>query len=478
MRVSACIRMCAGVCAGLIALASVAGGFPPVEAARAALDALAGAIPEAERFVADGVVADRRTREVVLYALTTGLQIDEPAEFVLVGPHSAHDYEALAVTLARPSDLARAIEFIGVPRGRPALAEPLAFWPRGERLLGWFQPAADAQAPEKPLERLLFDHERDGPPPDRGLVYSGSIWRGDDCAADAASPGSVLSTYNEPTTLLDFPHRAEQSGVYGRFTPNPEIWMSAGALLRIRLTPEPRPGDQPRVARYRLMLSPDPEAPPAAEGLAAVRVVLTGAEDDAPVLLSGTPTEVFAKLRDQVAAGFDPYVTPVFDDALRLRQARDISDALGRLEGPKGLRLEAPLPGQLFHQAFRPPETWRKRTTRTAQPWELHVNASADDPDAWSLSLVKVRQHWREDHYRPDLEPIVFPLESPGDLAAQLERLPPGLGVILVFAPPRMPLGAVMPALRAVRETHPVVHLFIGTPLDHAPPVSDGQPDA
>lgn len=432
------------------------------------LERLRERIPEEDRFEAEGLIADRRTREVVLFALATGLGPEEPVEFILIGPDSAHAYEALAVSLALPSDIARAIEFIDVPRGQTAFSAPMTFWPRGERVLGWFRPAADEAADAKPLELLVFDRQRDAPLPDRGLVYCGSHGLNGDFAADGASPGAVISTYNEPTTVFDLPHMASQSEVYERFTPNPEWLMAPETLLRIRLQPEPRPEGRPRVERYRMRIAPATDAPAEATGLAAIAVTLERTDNRNAKPETRSPAAAFARLRDRVTAGFDPFVTPVFEDSLTLEAAQAFAAALERFEGPNGLRVEAPPDGQLYYRAFLPHAVWRIRDQRAAQPLELHVTPE-DDTATAKLTPVEIRQHWREDHYRPELEPVEHPSVSPAALPAALADIGPGLGVILVFAPPETALGAFMTALRDVQQQYPKIHLFSGLPLDTAP---------
>lgn len=423
------------------------------------LDALSAAIDPANRFRKPGIVADRAARRVTLFARATGLSAKAPVEFILVGPASGHDYEALAVTLAQPSDLCRALEFIGMPRGEPALRRPLAFWPKGERVLTTCTAAGSDTAPV-PLESLVFDIQRNAPLPPRGFVYCGSVWEGDPprCAADGGSPGSVISTYNEPGTVLDIPHQAPQSEVYERFVAAGEPRFEPETLLRIEMIPERAPGAPPRVETYTLRFVPEP---PGADGAKALRGDLL--RNGNPVLNRAGLPDVFAVLRERVEADFDPYLRPVFDDSLTLRQAKAAAEALARIEGPNGARIDAPPPGQLYYKAFMPDPRWRRREDRLAQPWELRVPPPPEngEPRAGGLTLVQTLEHWPEGEVlHPELEVREFPIETPEALPRALERLGSGLPVILVFAPAQTPLRRFMPAVREVLDTHPTVHVF------------------
>ena len=64
-----------------------------------------------------GVVADKQKGEVRLLAEAVGHRAGITAEFLLVGPLSDRAYEAAAVTVAKPGDIARAVEYLGVARG-------------------------------------------------------------------------------------------------------------------------------------------------------------------------------------------------------------------------------------------------------------------------------------------------------------------------------------------------------------------------
>ena len=89
-------------------------------------------------WVAPGVIARREPPQVEIWAEATGLTENEPVEFILIAPKSGHDYEAIAVAHALPSDIHEALEFIGLPAGAPfnpvARRGPDSRRPRGRGL--------------------------------------------------------------------------------------------------------------------------------------------------------------------------------------------------------------------------------------------------------------------------------------------------------------------------------------------------------
>lgn len=432
-----------------------------------ALRELGEDIPRDDLMLADGLLADRSSRQVLLFAVATGLGPKDVVEFILIGPQSHHDYEALAVTFAEPSVIAQAIEFIGVPRGRPAMSHPLDFWPKGERVKAFVASADEGPgAGEEPLEQLVFDKARERPLPATGLVYTGSLRENGEFTADRVSPGSIISTYNERTTVFDLPHRAGQSDVYERFAPNPERLLRRGQLLHIRLRPEERPDGRPRVERYRLQAAPDPST--GASGLAGVAPALERLDDGADERPGEFTSikEVFAFLRARVEAGFDPYVQPSFAESLTLARARAFSAALEEVEGPGGLRIMRPPEGQIYYRAFNPPEIWRARRDRPGQPRELLFEACDQALSGWRTEIVEIKEHWPDDVLRPQLETVRHSLPEPGQVPAKLEEIGPGLPVLLVFAPPEIPISFFMPVIRSLSDSHPTVYVFTGEPLD------------
>jgi len=67
-------------------------------------------------------------------AEATGLTEGTTLDFLLIGPSSGRGYEELAWSHARPSDVHKALEFIGMRPGQPFSPAKLRFWSKGERV--------------------------------------------------------------------------------------------------------------------------------------------------------------------------------------------------------------------------------------------------------------------------------------------------------------------------------------------------------
>lgn len=412
-----------------------------------------------DRFVRRGVVADRKARTVVLDAEATGLEARGIVEFPIISENSAHDYEALFIAFAKPSDISAAIEFIGVPRGRPVQPAALAFWPKGERVRISVGLPDD---PAVPIETLILDAAQENKPlPTRGFIHSGSTWAEADgqrsFAADGDGPGALAASYNEPTTVLDMPRQAQQGEVYERFVANPETLFQKGAFVRIEIVPEPRPEAYPRRVTDLVLAARAPEGAPE---IGAARLRLTEAgqgPDTAPELpLADALRACRAYLPDR-----DPYVTLDLDDSLSIQAAEDLARVLGALDNEDGLRLEPPKPGQLYYKAFLPQGAWRDRAERPTQPCELRFARGADGKG--TATLVRIEEVWSEkpDNWRPDLKVQEVPVPGPDALPALLAASDYKQPVLLVFAPGSLTLGDVMPYLRAVQATHTSLHVFV-----------------
>ncbi len=412
-------------------------------------------------FVRRGVVADRVARKVTLEAEATGLEGGGIVEFPIIAENSGHGYEALFVAFAKPSDVSAAIEFIGVPRGRPARPSDLSFWPKGERVE---VSVAREGEPLRRLEELILDVRAKGSPalPGTGFIHAGSLRLERDglpfFAADGDGPGSIASSYNEPTTVLDLPHQAQQGEVYERFVANPETLFRKGEFASIEISPEPRPDGHPlRVVDLTLAVS----APAGALEVSAVtlRILEAGQSPD-----SARALPVADALR--VCRGYlperDPYATLDWNDSISLRAATDLARVFHALDNADGLRMEAPRPGQLYYKAFLPHDAWRVRADRPTQPCELRFTR-AEGSDAATATLVRIEEIWGEnpENWRPDLKVREISLSGPASLPEALAATEVTLPVLLVFAPGDLTLGELMPYTRAVQTTHPNLHVFV-----------------
>jgi hypothetical protein len=406
-------------------------------------------------WVAAGVVADRTARSVIFVAEATGLERGATVEFLLVEPVSDRGYESLAVALARPADIAQALEYLGMPPGLPVRSAAFRFWPKGERVSMRMAPFQGGQ-PES-VSRWVTN-KLTNTPFDDSLVYVGASGapRPVIGARDVANtaPGAVAATYNEPTALLDVPEQASQSDVYGNRSVGGRTF-TKGELLLVTLQPERRPEGQRRVVDVRLTAQPVPGS--VTNGLVGVQLVGFSADPVFPAMTNDV-RGAFQRFAALAQSGRDPFVALTWDDRLTLAAARDLALALTTVEGVGGIRLDAPPQGQLFYKAFLPQEQWRNRKDRLAQPWELRLTRKGD---GWSRVLVEIREDWsKKDQLDPDLTVVEHPFTEWDELPVKIKALGGGINTLLIFAPADAPLSAFMPGARAVHEKQPLVFVF------------------
>jgi hypothetical protein len=455
-----------GVIAGAALCAAVAAGAEP-DAAAVARERNAAVVQEIFRrdtaahgdkpdfLVLPGLLADRAAQRVTLQAETTALAAGDIAEFFLIAQNSGHDYEALAVSFAKPSDIHDALVFIGLQPGQPADPGRLRFWPKGEHVLMTFQ--TTNEGPERVsarVEDLVLDTDAGRTLPRAGLVFTGSSRHagadtGGVYRADEYGPNAIASTYNEPDGVLDIPAEAQQSPVYGRRRVHAHARLfPSNSLIRVLLEPEYAIGKRRVVEASFLFTAGDTQE------VACVRQGAAETESGARLSLN----DFSGYLRSVAAGGQTPYLTVRFDDGLSLGTVRAVCALLTSLETEPGIRVEPPPPGTLCYRAFLPSEKFRDRAGRLAQPWELRLGRKQA---AVTGVLTQIRQIWDDTSITPELEVTEHPVADGRELRAALDRLGPGLPVILVFAAPDLTHGELMAFLQPVLATHPTVHVFV-----------------
>jgi hypothetical protein len=399
-----------------------------------------------------GVVADAQKREVRLLAEAVGHRVGITTEFLLVGPLSDRAYEAAAVTVAKPSDIVRAVERLGIARGGGVGSRPFRFWPCGERFTATVRRLDVSGAAERPLQTLVLDADPAAPLlGEGGLVFAGGRWEGADaqraCLTDTQMPSSVIALYNEPGTLFDVPFQVGQSEVYGRLTLAEAL--PYGALLEVVLRPFMPKDGAARVLPLTVLAA-----------MAGTEVEVTCKGADGAVLKRAGMAEALTWLRAQTEAGREPFVTVGMDDAMPLKRAADVARVFGMLDG-KGIKLDGKTEQGLFPRAFLPQEKWRERKDRNPQPFELHVEKRADGTVA--KKLIFIEEDWNVQGLDPKLTPCDYPFENWDEFPKLVEKTGGAdskVGLLFVFAPADLPLSQFMPGVRAVSERLPLVYVF------------------
>ncbi len=415
-----------------------------------------------ERFGSDsnilirpGLLADRTGRWVRIEAEACGHKTPTPTEFFLITTRSGHDYEALAVSFASGRDLHSALEFIGLPAGRPIDSTARRYWPRGERVRAEFS-WSDSNGTHRALaEQLILDQRTGQALPAKGLVFTGSrIVRlpGTDqsgYAADEVEPQALAANFNHPDVVLDVPRQVAQGEVYSQLVPHPDFPLWAGQPLFITFTPE-YPEGRHRVQPLTLTVRPPPATDPA-------KPVFDLTGDPANELTNAPLTGLLAAFGRITNAGQDPYVTLKFADDLILSDAQAMAHVLASIEGENGIRIDAPPPGDFYYRALISQESLRRRTKRPTQPWEFHWpsrtlgNATG--------TLTRIEEEWQDAKNDFALTIRDFPVTRPAEVADRLER-EGGTRVVFIYLPPDTPYHVVRTWAQAIQPTHPTLFVY------------------
>lgn len=403
-------------------------------------------------FVRRGVRAHRGERVVEIDAEATGLSPEHPVEFILIGTASGHDYEALAISFAAPSDVHAALKWIGLPAGKAVQTAARRFFPKGERVHVSFEWTDEEERLHQwPAESLIMDARIPDSLLHEGFTFVGSQWveaeTGRRYAADVRDPHSIISIYNEPATVLDRPRVVSQGAVYGFLHPYPDRQPAVGQFLRITLRPEKEPGDR-RVFDTVLSMAPDERG----------ATVLSLRNGMAEALHEGrTLSNVLHALNRLVSEGRTPYVQLEYDPEIALDEIRSVLKALKVLEEEDLLYMEPPLGDDLFYRAFLPVEDHRDRARRPSQALELTLRS---EEDAWTGVLAVIED--TRSHFEAPFEAEVseYPVDTPEALREAVDKIGHPLPVLLLFVSGAASYGDIMEWLHPVMDTHPLIHVF------------------
>lgn len=418
---------------------------------------------DAECLLRPGVLARRGPdRAVWLTAQWTEISSGEPVEFILIGPKSGHDYEALAVTTATPQDIRDALLFIGVPPGRPVDYPALQLWPRGERVAVSLLVPASLETGAltgawTAAEQFIAGDETGAALPEKGFVFTGSAPDPDSSpdqprySADTGDPYSIISLYNESRSLLDVPRLAPQGPVYGTQSLNADRAQPPGTPLLVRMVPLP-PGDGTRsveldVRAFSVAASNSPEpsftfsvTDPAGERLLQ--------QAPLPALLA-----LFGTWQEQER---DLYITLRPDPEMTVADARRLFAFFEQINTPEGARLSPAGEGELFYKAFLPDLRFAERTQRPNQPWELHLARDAEGRRTGRLDLIE--EDWSDEADTPSFRVRSFPANTPDELKKTLQENPDHLKALFIYG--ELTCGEAQEWYRAIYPDFRTVYFY------------------
>ena len=414
-----------------------------------------------DHLVLPGVVADREAGQVKLLVEATGLPAGDTPEFVIIDAASSHGYEAIFWSMAKPSDVDKALHFIGLESGGSINPAALRFWAQGDPVLVSLQLPGEEVA----IENTIFDLQTGEALVEEGFIFTGSLpvtlpGTGNQVhyAADVYDPRSILPLYNEPSSVFDIPRQAHQGEVYGRYAVNPEFAFEHGqmftAVIRSTVT-----NGRPARLQYRLSISSTNDA----------RNLVFALEDAVTQNRLKTTQELTPVLERMVEGVSDrqvPTLTLDFDGEIRLAGLSRLSRLLAVMETFNQVRVAPPLEGQLYYRAFVPSPQWKEPVGRPAQPWELHI---AEGEDGIKAELVL-----HEPNADGDTD-TTFSRQShtvlvPEDVARiiyrdavlrDIEQRMPVPAVVLVFADEALAYARLIEYLDPILETHGTVYIFV-----------------
>ncbi|MDB5325782.1 MAG: hypothetical protein JWM57_1351 [Phycisphaerales bacterium] len=406
-----------------------------------------------------GVIADRRAQTVTIMGVATGIKRTDPLEFYMTPVESGKDYEALAVTPAKPSHIAAALMFINLKPGLPIDPEKNRFWARGSRLITHFTIAGKTKVDGN---SVMVDTNT-GKTIAGDLLFAGSYTFVDDkgvkhFAADEADARPLAPTYEDRAAVLAVPRRAMQSIVYGFQKPSDQtIRWTRGDSVDMVLSPIARgdPGNP-------FVLS-DPMATPFTIALRVIRgdthYIVTG-----PLSRDrGTEYPRVSLIVEFISISTHNLKTDIFtdvtiDDDVPVTKVRNLYAVLSTIEQDRGVKLNPPPADGLYYRAFLPDEAWRDRNTRLGEPWELFLKREVDA----KLSARLERSVDNPD--RGAAETKIVEKENPADPAAFAKHVNDHASrwsrTIFIYPPPDLTYGELMTWVRPVLATYPRVFVF------------------
>lgn len=389
------------------------------------------------------VIADTEKKEVTVWGQHTGMSVGEPLEFFVIAENSGHDYESLMLAFAKPGDIHQALEKIGMKAGGSVSPDRHRFWPRGSRIVAeieW-QPDEAGQPIRMPIEQTA--RHLGAPMQPIPWVFTGAPMlpdpeNGNDpvYAADVYSPNSIASTFNLANTVFDLPFQGGKTQTYGNFLRTGTHRAPEGKPMLLHLRPA-RADEVPKEVDLRLQFrGPDGS------------LSVTGMDN----LPDGGLAELGAFLNQRTNEVF--FLQPDFGPELPLTQTARLARELELLETHvPGVRIEPPLPGQLFYRAFLPDPRFRNREARPSQPLELHLTSQ-------DATLITLEEIWG-DAPAPNILEKRSLLGQPEDLRTALQNPDIRKPVLFVYSQGQRTHQDLIRWIGPVLQQFPIVYVFL-----------------
>ena len=417
-------------------------------------------------FVRRGLLASRKKQRVEVLAVATGLKQNDPVEFLVVA-QAGKDYESIAVTPAKPSDIIAATEFIGLERGHPVDFSKRYFWPKGERVFityHWRMDDDDGTSTTEQsvrAEELVIDSKWKKPLPQLGYRFIGSTWRKSTtpegqivCKAD--SYGDVVAIFNSPWAAFDVPYPVEQQTVYGSLVPNSDYPLKKRQKLRIHIRPEYMDGTR-RIADYLLRVMPATDSPPPTS-LQDAEFTLSALSGD-PEYKKGTFSDVLDYIQGIYQSGKEPFLKMQFGESLPINVIRDFCAMLKRIL-EQGILFVEPDNEHFYFEAFLPQTTWKDplRRNHPTQPVEVFIDGQTSGTTI-SGELVQYEMPKKNGNEKLNSKRVRF--KSEAELVHHINSGKPwDTNGIFMHVDPDFPYGPLLRFYKQIRVDFPTVFVF------------------
>lgn len=430
--------------------------------------------------VLPGLLADKRKQRVEVTVERTGLNPNEPCEFMIVGENSEHIYEALMVSLAKPSAVHQAIQFIGAAPAEPMNPNTLLFWTKGNSVQ--LSVVKAGEAPIR-LEQLLLDQRTEKTLREEGFCFTGSKWLPDPdhpgkklYVADSYQPMAIVCLFNSPYAVLEVPYEAAKGDVYQNTSVNPEYAMPDGAMLTLVIE---RPKQEEIKSTKNLILKVTARtslATNSSSGLERIKGLSFQLMDEAFVLNEEPSiSSVMQALQKLDRKRFDHYLTVSFGDDVGLGAAQALAIILFIIDNERGIRIGPPPSGQIYYRAFTPDRDLLERDARLFHPWELVLSENAG---VVSGKLILINSAHTNDASPSELRATEIAVAKSSDVidamnAETEQRLKSGNQtrppVVMVFVPSSFKHGQLSKFLEPVLTSGKTIHIYLDQRMPPVP---------
>jgi hypothetical protein len=403
--------------------------------------------------VLPGLLADKVNHKIVIDGEVTELSSGEPTELYVIYDKSSHGYESLAYSFAGPSDVMKALEFLGMKQGKAVDSVNRCLWPKGERIFVSFiiDPKTSKELPMKDF--VIYTKTGKNPIDRLSQVFTGSVMMDDfdDASkrvmmAETMDPYGIATSYTESGSIMTTPDNVSKGRAYGSVTSGP-LLPPKGTAIKVVLRPEYIDGKQ-RMQYYNLNISTN------GTGQLAYNL-----KKNSESKFSQLTLDVFLKrMIDIVDNGQDPFVDVEFNKNLPVGAIKQVAGLIQEIESVNGIRVDVPKEGEPFFKTFLPNEQFRIRKKRYSQPCELWLS---ETNNMVSAEIIKPTATYLDNQIDPKISIKEFSFKDLTEYKKILdENSDPEVKVLLIFAPSDMQYSNVYKYIKPIIKDYPTIYIF------------------